>query len=195
MTSPTAHPANRHGATHSGTTSPARALIVGCGRSLWSDDQAGLRVADHLAAQPLAGARVSRTEAPGGDILTELDGQQLLIVIDAARGTALGPPGRLTLIQLRARGRPADDPRRVAWIAESKASAHALGVMDALNVAESIGTLPPEVWVAAIRGRRFDFGEALSPEVASGLGAACEQLRQWLAAWLARPAGAESGDA
>ena len=61
-----------------------------------------------------------------------------------------------------------------------RVSTHRLGLAEAIELARTLGRLPPRVVVHGIEGARFDPGLPLSPDVA----AAAERLTQTLVAEL-----------
>jgi hydrogenase maturation protease len=133
--------------------------VVGCGRSHRRDDQLGLRVAERLAGSGMAGVAVSTSEAPGADILTDLEGCELLIIVDAVEQCPRLRPGEWRRIDYD----HSPDARIVAGRMADPEPSHFLGVNTALALGRELGLLPPEVWVYALAGRDFGYGDALSP--------------------------------
>jgi hydrogenase maturation protease len=145
-----------------------RVGVFGCGRSHRRDDQAGLRVAEMVSAAFPSDVRVMESEAPGADLLADLAGVELLVIIDAARAADAVAPGDCRRLVLGA------DQARVATALDlaplrSATSSHLLGVYEGLCVAEALHLLPPEVWIYAIAGDDFGYGEALSAAVERAL--------------------------
>lgn len=156
-------------------------LIVGCGRQHRCDDQLGLRVAELLADDPPPGAKVMLSEAPGIDLLTYASGERLLIVIDAARGGAGSAPGSWRRLE-----RGASALRLRDATAGGIESGHVLGVADALCVGAVLETLPPEVWIYAVSGEDFGYGDGLSPHVRGAVCAVAHVIRSDVAEWRKR---------
>lgn len=158
-----------------------RVLIAGCGRAQRRDDQLGLLVAERLLRKPLRAVRIIQSQAPGVDLLSELADVGLLIVVDAARGLPDGSWRRFELSPPAGRG---DRLQLKGWN-RHPGSCHSLSVADALIVGDELGILPPEVWVYALAGTDFGYGEELSPgagrlvdDVAAAICAGIEAWRQ-----------------
>lgn len=152
-------------------------MIVGCGRWLRRDDQAGLIAAERLAADPPSGATVVITEAPGGDIVTSLGNVGLLVILDAASASEAMPSGTWRRLEHHhwpdlLRSRAAGD-------------SHSLGVDVALRLAERLGVLPPEVWIYAIAVEDVGFGEHVSPGVQVAIDAVARAARHDVSQWTA----------
>lgn len=158
-----------------GNTS-AQVCIVGCGRWLRGDDQAGLLVAQALAGAELPLVRVILTESPCGDLPAESDGVRLLIVVDAAKPAPGVSPGTWTRIDYRRRPERIE-PRQPAG------DAHQLSVDAALGLAEQLGTLPPAVWVYAVALGHCDYGTELTPAVQGAVQELTQRIPADIAAW------------
>ncbi len=158
-------------------------LIVGCGRRQRRDDQLGLRVAALLADDPPRGAVVLQSEAPGIDLLTGLSDQRLLVIVDAAHGAGEAGPGSWR----RSTWQRESGARGGSWIGEwpgaARDSSHLLGVADALRVGAALGTLPPEVWVYAIAGADFGYGDELTAASRGAVLAVAHAIVADLGAW------------
>jgi len=142
----------------SATTSSAdNVCIVGCGRWLRTDDQAGLLVARELQRTGLPRVRILLTEAPAMDLLNGLDGISLLILVDAARSDRDHRPGTWKKIDYLA--------RRDRLKESGMNDTHGLGVEFALSLAREIGGLPPDVWIYAVAAAECGYGEQVTPEI------------------------------
>ena len=133
-------------------------LVIGIGNPDRGDDAAGLDVARLLAELALPGVRV--LEAPG-DALALLDrwaGADRVVLVDAAG--PMGRPGRIHRLDAIA----APLPRDLAL-----GSTHAFGLAQTVELARTLGQLPPRLVVYAIEGTRFDTGAALSAPVAEAV--------------------------
>lgn len=163
-------------------------LIVGCGRSLRRDDQLGLLVAAKLAQHPPIGAKIRQTEAPGADLLDIDAGVELLIIVDAFRARRPEDIGRCLRMVYCGEGPAGDEsnapadiddgvspdaaPRFAQLLArdgadQRHAPGHTLGVAAALELCAALGALPPNVWIYAVGGAAFDYGESMTPAVAA----------------------------
>lgn len=160
------------------TTPPRAAVavrIVGCGRSLRSDDQAGLIVAEALAFDPPTDCVVEATESPLADLPTSSSDADLLIVIDACLATPQLPAGRWRRIEYHG-----DDG---LLRARRRCDTHTISVDAALELASQLGTVPPECWIYALSGTTFEYGEALSPPVAAAINPLAARIRADLRQW------------
>lgn len=132
--------------------------IVGCGRWLMQDDQAGLLVAQRLLEQHIPYAVVETTETPATAFAeTEMAADSLLIIVDAARAGARHPPGTTKKVEYRSRVR--ESP------AELFVDTHSPSLLSGLLLGDALGNLPRRVWLYVIFGEHFERGHALSPEV------------------------------
>ena len=134
----------------------SRGIVIGVGNALRGDDAAGLHAARRLAARGFADVRESTGETAS---LMELwRGADVVLLADAAvSGAAAG-----TVTRLDASSRPLPS-------AFLHCSTHAFGVAEAVELARSLGSLPPRVIVFGIEGACFEHGAALSPEVEAGV--------------------------
>jgi hydrogenase maturation protease len=85
----------------------------------------------------------------------DLSGRQRVVFVDASVGAT--PPFEFTRIEARR------DP---------SASSHAMSPAAVLQTHRDVFGEPPEAWVLAIRGERFELGEGLSASAAAHLDAA-----------------------
>jgi hydrogenase maturation protease len=130
---------------------------IGTGRG---DDGAGLAAAEALSRRALPpGVSVHRCERPVPDLLDALEGADAAILVDAARTGAA--PGR---VQRLARGELARALRP---------SSHALGVADALALAEALGRAPARIEVLGVELGDAG-GPALTPAASAGVREAAE---------------------
>lgn len=135
--------------------------VVGCGRWMRRDDQAGLFVARALKRTWLRTARLVLTESPAADLLIELDGVKLLILVDAAcmdrehrpgywrRLDYHGPSGQLNY--------------------SSGVDSHTLGAAFGLELAGALNILPSDTWIYAIVAGDCSYGKSVTPPVADAI--------------------------
>ncbi len=157
----------------------AAVRIVGCGRWSMGDDQAGLVVADRLLEKDLPRTVVVRDEAPGSELATGLSPDiGLLIIVDAAPADEKHPPGSSAHFDYR--------KQPDLLLPKACGSTHALSVDMGLELAETLGLLPKDVWIYAIFGKRFERGLGLSPATEAGIAPLVARIerdvRQWLVA-------------
>ncbi|MHB9114347.1 MAG: hydrogenase maturation protease [Thermoleophilia bacterium] len=139
----------------------ARALIACVGNDLVADDAAGCAVCDLLEESPLPeGIRLLRVGVMGVALLDELQGEELLVVVDAVQlGGAAGTVHVLEWEALPAAGQAV--------------TGHGIGVREALEVGRLLypERMPRRVVLVGIEGRCFDgLGEPLTDAVAAAVG-------------------------
>jgi hydrogenase maturation protease len=135
-----------------------RVLVVCIGNELVADDGVGWAVYQELRRFELPqGVRLVFLGLGGIDLLEELDGEELLLVVD---GVQLGaPPG--TVHRLGWEDLPQAPARPV--------SGHGIGVREAITIGRRLypERVPAATRLIGIEGRCFDrLGQGLSPEVA-----------------------------
>jgi len=132
--------------------------IIGLGNEFRGDDAVGLLAARRLRGQ--VGLRAEVIEAPmaGVELLELMKGASVALLIDA---TSCGQaPG--TIHRLDASSGPIAPelfPR----------STHAIGVAEAIELARTLGVLPPKVIVYGIEAAHMETGHPLSPHVVHAL--------------------------
>lgn len=150
-------------------------VIVGCGRWLYGDDQVGLASAEALLSMRLPDVRIYASESPAADIALYATDARILIVIDAARASAEFPAGswrKVDYRQIKADLHEARSP-----------SAHTLSVTTALTVAESLGCLPPDVWIYAIGAVSTEAGAKISAAAARAVQEVTAAVRRDVIVW------------
>lgn len=165
------HDEARDAVTH-GAPAGWRALVVCIGNSLVADDAAGGEVHRALASAELPPGVTLRWLATGGmNLVDELAGEDLLIVVDAVQlGAAPG-----TVHVKRWTDLPAPD---------GAVSAHGIGVREAVEVTRLLfpERAPRDALLVGIEGRQFDrLGEPMSPQVADAIPRAVAQVLALLA--------------
>lgn len=138
----------------------AGALIACVGNDLVADDGAGCAVCDLLEGAPLpAGVRLLRVGVMSVALLDELEGEDLLVVVDAVQ--LGGPAGTLHVLE---------------WeelpVAGQAVTGHGIGVREALQVGRLLypERMPGRVVLVGIEGRCFDgLGEPLTDAVAAAV--------------------------
>lgn len=134
-------------------------LILGIGNTLYGDDGLGVRVAEELAQQRLpTGVVVEIAGLNGVDLVIKMDGWQRVILIDAVQMGA--KPGTWRRFK----------PEDVRLIAEGQGfSLHESGVASALELAQALGKLPPEVIIYGMEPQILEVREELSPVVQAAI--------------------------
>ena len=127
-------------------------LVLGVGNPMRGDDGVGPEVATRVARLGLPDLEVASETEPLAllDHLRQEPGHDVVVVVDA---TAPGQhPGRVRVLEVAAQ--PLVRPGRPL-------GSHGLGVVDAVELARSLGLLPPRLTVIGI--------EALSDQLGTGL--------------------------
>ena len=140
-----------------------RILVLGIGHLDRGDDAVGRVVAQRLRAIAAAGMRVVETDGEAGKLVDLLGEGDDVIVVDAGLSGAV--PG--TIHRLDAAAGPMPRPMFAV-------SSHAIGLVESIELARSLGTLPARCLVLAIEAQSFDLGAGLSPPVAEAVGRAVE---------------------
>jgi hydrogenase maturation protease len=145
-------------------------LIVGIGNELRGDDAAGLEVARGLADGDLpSGVLVQALEGEALGLLELWDGVDAVILVDTVRADAGSGAG--TVHRVDAGAGPV--PERL-----SRTSSHTISVSEAIELARSLGRLPPEVIVFGIEGSRFEAGSSPQDAVRRASDALVEAVRR-----------------
>ncbi len=141
-------------------------LVIGVGNQLRGDDAAGLEVARRLGEMPTTVAvRMCEGEAIG--LLELWHGVDAVVLIDTVRSGS--PAGTVHRFDAGATALPA---------ALSRSSGHTIGVAEAIELARTLGTLPPEVVVYGVEGAVFDTGADLTEPVEAALDGLAEAVRR-----------------
>lgn len=148
---------------------PAAVCIIGCGRRMRRDDQAGLSAGDLLSADPPAGARVMTTESPAADVPVLLEGVRAAIIIDATPATAAIAAGTIRRIEYHR--------ERALLRGSGVLDTHSVSLTTALSLAEELHVLPAKVWIYVIGGSDFGYGAGMSPPVEWGVREIARRVR------------------
>jgi hydrogenase maturation protease len=133
-----------------------RPLVIGVGNSWRRDDGAGPAVARAVGGP---------WTADPAQLLDLWAGARRAIVVDAAASGA--PVGTIHRFDATAAPLPADSTR---------ASTHAFGVADAVELARVLDRLPEELLVFAVEGEDFSIGAELTAGVARAVAALAAEL-------------------
>lgn len=148
------------------------ALIVCIGNALAADDGVGSAVYETLSEQVLPPeVRLVFLGLGGLDLLDVLEGEDLLVVVDA--------------IQL---GQPAGSVRLLGWseipeMGLRPVSGHGIGIREAVEVGRRLfpERMPGKIVLVGVEGSCFDqLGVPLSPQVAAAVPEAVGAVRQLL---------------
>ena len=137
-----------------------RVLVIGMGHPDRGDDAVGRVVADRLLRDPLPGVKVVATDGEAGKLLDLFDEAEHVIIVDA--GLSGAKPGTIHRLDAVT----ASLPRPMFAM-----SSHAIGLVESIELARTLGTLPKRCIVLAVEGERFDLGAGLSQAVAQAVDA------------------------
>lgn len=162
------------------TPAGPRAVVACVGNGLVADDAVGGAVAARLALAALPpGVRVELLGTGGLALLDGLDGEDVLVVVDAVQlGAAAG-----TLHVLEWDGLPSAPGQAV--------SAHGIGVREAIDVGRMLcpERMPGRVVLVGIEGACFDrLGGAMTPGVAAAVPRAAAEVVRLVGGGAARQA-------
>lgn len=146
----------------------AEVLIIGVGNDFRSDDGIGLWIARKLRDQVPPNVRVTEESGEGAALMEAWKGAPSVILFDAVQSGE--KPGTIHRL---------DAQREKAPVSFFHYSSHAFSVAEAIELARSLGELPPKLLIYGIEGRDFGSGTELSPEVVD---AAVSLIREVLAA-------------
>jgi hydrogenase maturation protease len=152
----------------------ARALVLGIGNPLMSDDGVGLRVLEVLAglAPALDGVRYLDAGTLGFLLLPDIEDSDSLLLLDAARLGAA--PGELRVFE----GSAMDE-----FLAGNSAGVHDVSLRDMLDAARLTGGLPERRALVAVQPGKVDWGLSLSAAVESAVIPAAMRAREILERW------------
>ena len=145
-----------------------RTLIICIGNQLVADDGVGWEIFQRLQQNGLPDhVRLEFLGLGGIDLLEEIAGEELLVVVDAVQlGHAPGTIHTLGWQEL-----PALSSRPV--------SGHGIGIREAISVGRKLypERMPKEVFLIGVEGKCFDqLGTGLSPEVAGAVAQAIDAV-------------------
>ncbi|HXX01905.1 MAG TPA: hydrogenase maturation protease [Candidatus Acidoferrales bacterium] len=125
-------------------------LIIGCGNRQRGDDGAGIIAVERLRALGIP-AKICTGES--SELIDAWSGADDVVVIDAVVTGA--PTGTVHVWDGQHPMRPS----------RPSASTHGIGVAEAIELARTLGRLPPKLRVLGIEGKTFKMGNNISPEV------------------------------
>ncbi len=133
-------------------------LLAGLGNPLMRDEGIGIRVIDAIQRRGGLGERVEVCDlgTAGFDLVHQLAARERAVLVDCA---AMGePPGTCR------RFRPSDvRSRKTEW----RLSLHEGDVLHWIEFTEQVGEAPADIWLIGIQPEVVDYGEGLSPALAS----------------------------
>ncbi len=140
-------------------------LVIGIGNLDRGDDGAGLEVARRMRARGPQEITVRECSGEASSLLEAFAGRSRVILVDAASGG--GRPGVTHRFEAHQKPLPTS---------LLNTSTHSWGVAEAVELARSLGQLPPCVVVYAIEGASFRPGRHLSAVVRRAVGRVVKRL-------------------
>jgi hydrogenase maturation protease len=137
------------------------------------DDAAGLEVV-RLVRERGCEAETMVHEREPSDLIARWNSAPLAIVIDAVEG---GAPGSVHSFELSA-----DEPIPRSWWRSRSTSTHALQLAEVIELARSLGRLPPRLVLIGVAGQAFETGAQLSESALQGIDVAATAVFTQLAA-------------
>jgi len=153
------------------TGAAARVLVIGVGNPDRGDDGVGCAVATRLEAMGLPGVAVAHMNGEIAALIERMADESIVYLVDACQSGAL--PGKVRRIDAAREALPPESPA---------ASTHGLGLAQAVELARTLGQLPPTCVLYAIEGAQFEVGAALSPVVERACAEVARRLRDELTA-------------
>ncbi|MCU0483128.1 MAG: hydrogenase maturation protease [Chloroflexi bacterium] len=145
----------------------SRALVIGYGADLRSDDGAGPRAADLLAADPrLAGADVLARHQLTPELALDMSRASIVVLVDAS---ATGSPGEVTI-------RPIEPAGEGDTGGGPGPSSHHVGPAELLALARELYRAAPPAFVVSVGAADLGPGEVLSAEVTAALPAVVDAV-------------------
>lgn len=129
-------------------------MVIGVGQAWRGDDAVGLEIAARLRAFLPSAVTVIEHSGEGASLMEAWAGFSQVVIVDAARSGA--PVGTLHRVDAITTSLPSGFFR---------ASSHAFGVAEGIEMARHLKRLPPTLVLHAIEGQSFALGAELSPEV------------------------------
>jgi hydrogenase maturation protease len=142
-----------------------RRLIIGVGNMFRGDDAAGLIVARRLRDR--ISQDISIVEV-GGDPLSIMEAWKTagnVVLVDAVQSGR--PPGTIHRFDARA----APIPQRLFRV-----STHAISLPSVIELARTLGGLPPRLLLYGIEGKTFEAGNCLTPDVECAVDIVVDEL-------------------
>jgi len=135
-------------------------LVIGIGNEFRGDDAVGLVVARRLRAHAGPGLEAREASGEATELMRLWEGRSRVVVVDAMRSGR--PPGTIARFDARERWHDTAGGRF--------ASSHALGLPEAVALANALDALPGSLVVLGVEGGAFDAGAPMTPAVQAAAG-------------------------
>jgi hydrogenase maturation protease len=146
-------------------------LVVGVGNPDRGDDAVGLEVAARLRGRMPSGVRIFERSGDMLALIEDWEDLSNVLVVDAAALNGL--PGRIHRLDLTNQPLP---------IGFARASTHAFGVAEAVELGRSLGRFPRRLVIYLIEGEHFETGGSLTPAVAKAVDMVADSILAEIAA-------------
>ncbi len=137
-----------------------KTLVIGYGNTLRCDDGAGIAIAEAVEKECLEGVEVRTCQQLHVELIGEFSHYDRIILADAS-----------------VEGEEVDLRKIYPTSQNYMASSHHLGPELLLRLAEITHLGNPELYLCMVRGKSFDYGEALSEEAARRTRAAADKIK------------------
>lgn len=151
---------------------PAPVLVLGIGNELLGDDGVGVVAARRLAVPPMPGVEVLDGGTLGLMLMPYLAGRYAVLILDAVT-QGHRRPGTIVVLQ-------DSEVRRGHGV---RATAHDIGLVDALSAAELAGCAPERVALVGIVPESIDDRWGLSPLLTGRIDTMVATARTILTNW------------
>jgi hydrogenase maturation protease len=148
------------------SASASRLLIVGCGNPAAGDDGAGIEIVRRLSELGDCGCDLRAETAPSIDLLDVFPLADVILFVDAV--TSGGVPGTLYLTPLPS--------KELAPRALGSLSTHGWGLVEALELARSLGRTIPRLFLLGIEAGTVTQGASRSPAVELAIALVVERV-------------------
>ena len=150
--------------------------VIGIGNKFRNDDGIGLLVAEQLKEFSIPGVQVVALSGEGGDLLGAWSDTDTVFLIDAvSSGSSTGTIRRI------------DVNHQVIPTELFHHSTHAFSVVDCIELAKILGTLPERCILFGIEGKDFGMGTTISPAVKRAAGEVATTIQGEINAIIALP--------
>lgn len=140
-------------------------IVIGVGNTMRGDDGAGILVARALSARLPHATAVFESDGDGARIVEWLGQCDAAVVVDACSSGER--PGVVHTF---------DCSRNPLPSVFSRYSTHTFGLAEAIELARTLGQLPPHAIVVGIEGSTFSLGSDVTPPVRAAVTRVVEML-------------------
>ena len=145
----------------------AKVRVIGIGNPYRGDDGVGRLLARKVKPLLNGLADVREEDGEAAALMEAWEGAPAVILLDAV--CSGGPPGTVHCLDVSERRLPNEF---------TPYSTHGFGLVEAVELARSLGKLPSRVWVVGIEGGSFGTETNLSKKVLAALARAAEEVKR-----------------